>query len=29
MELLYDCPMYNLKAGDKIEVKYEPMDKTY
>ena len=24
MKLLYDCPMYNLKAGDEIEVKYEP-----
>lgn len=24
MKLLYDCPMYNLKTGDEIEVKYEP-----
>lgn len=24
MKLLYDCHMYNLKAEDKIEMKYEP-----
>ena len=24
MKLLYDCPMYNLKAEYKIEMKYEP-----
>lgn len=24
MKLFYDCPMYNLKTGDEIEVKYEP-----